>query len=64
VHDSGVDVRQVVLAEIHVGVHGLASVVGDPPAPVARDPGDESVGMQASEASADLGAGFRRTAVA
>jgi hypothetical protein len=60
VHDAGVDVWEVVFAQVHGGAHDLAPVVGDAPVSGARDPGDLAVRMQPPEAAADLRAGLLR----
>lgn len=51
--DASVDVREVMLTQVHRHAHGLSTVVGDPPASGARDLGDQAMGIQAPEAAAD-----------
>ncbi len=57
-HDAGVDIREVALAQVHGGPHDLAPVVADAPASGARDLGDQALGMQSPEAAANLRTGL------
>jgi len=61
VGDTGVDVREVMLAQVHRRAHDFATVVGDPPAPGVRDLGDQAVGMRGRDEEEWAAAGFEDT---
>ena len=46
-HDTDVDVLEVMLAQVHRRTDDVVAVVGDPPASSAWDLGDRPVGIQA-----------------